>query len=91
VHHVSEKTPPTLIMHGTADTAVHHENSVEFVARVKRRGGHAELVLYPGQRHGFFSPGDAASHRRGADPDTSFELTTREMIRFIRRTVMGES
>lgn len=70
-HHVSERTPPTLIMHGTADTAVHHENSVEFVENVNRHGGHAEIILYPDQKHGFFN---------GA----YLERTTREMARFIR-------
>jgi acetyl esterase len=75
VHHVSVRTPPTLIMHGTADTAVHHENSVEFAEVVRRRGGRAQVVLYPGQRHGFFN---------GA----GFDRTTREMVRFLSQTVI---
>ncbi|WP_051426258.1 alpha/beta hydrolase [Jiangella gansuensis] len=86
VHHVSETTPPTLIMHGTADTAVHHENSVAFVEKVKRYGGHAELIPYAGQRHGFFNPQRMAPHRSGGGDDTLFESTTHEMIRFIRQT-----
>jgi acetyl esterase len=76
VHHLSERTPPALVMHGTADTAVHHQNSVEFVEKMKRCGGQADIVLYPGQRHGFFN-GDG----------TYFDRTTREMARFIRHTV----
>ena len=75
VHHVSARTPSTLIMHGTADTAVHHENSVAFAEAVRRRGGHAEVVLYPGQRHGFFN-------------DACFDRTTREMVRFLRQVVL---
>jgi acetyl esterase len=87
LHHVSEATPPALIMHGTADTAVHHENSVAFAEKMKRHGVHAELVLYAGQRHGFFNPRSEAPHQPGDAGDTLFESTTREMIRFIRRSV----
>ena len=82
LHHVSARTPPTLIMHGTEDTAVHHENSVEFVEKVKRHGGQAEIVLYPGQRHGFFNPwaGDGSG--------TYFDRTTQEVTRFLRQAVI---
>lgn len=66
VHRVGATTPPTLIMHGTADAAVHHENSVEFVEKVTRLGGLAELVLYPGQRRGFFNPRGTDPQRHGA-------------------------
>lgn len=91
VHHVSETTPPTLIMHGTADTTVHHENSVAFVEKLKRYGGHAEVSLYDGQRHGFFNSQRMAPHRSSEGGDALFESTTNEMIRFIRRTVDLES
>jgi acetyl esterase/lipase len=87
MHHVGEKTPPMLIMHGTADTAVHHENSVDFARKVASHGGHAEIILYPGQRHGFFNPRSGPMHRPGAGNDTYFDRTTREMARFIRLTV----
>ncbi|MCT2584829.1 alpha/beta hydrolase [Actinophytocola gossypii] len=87
LRHVGAGMPPVLVMHGTADTAVHHENSVEFVEKVKLLGGHAEIVLYPGQRHGFFNPRDPASR----DGDGSyFDRTTREMIRFVRAVTRQE-
>jgi alpha-beta hydrolase superfamily lysophospholipase len=88
MHHVGEKTPPMLIMHGTADTAVHHENSVDFARKVTSHGGHAEIILYPGQRHGFFNPRSGPMHRLGAGNDTYFDRTTQEMARFIRLTVL---
>lgn len=78
MHHVGAETPPALVMHGTADTAVHHENSVEFVEKVKRGGGRAEIVLYPGQRHGFFNYGNGEY----------FDRTTREMVRFVGQEVL---
>jgi acetyl esterase len=87
LRHVDESTPPMLIMHGTADTAVHHENSVEFAEKVNLLDGHAQIVLYPGQRHGFFNP-------RNTTPDQSdkyFEQTTLEMERFVRRTVLAKA
>lgn len=87
LRHVDERTPPALIMHGTADTAVHHENSAEFAEKVNLRGGHAQIVLYPGQRHGFFNP----QHRPGGGHDTYFERTTREMERFVRLTVLDKA
>ncbi len=81
LHHVGAETPPALVMHGTADTAVHHENSVEFVEKMKRHGGRAEIVLYPGQRHGFFNYGNGEY----------FDRTTQEMVRFIGQEVLGTS
>ncbi|WP_158564041.1 alpha/beta hydrolase [Jiangella anatolica] len=87
MHHLDGGAPPLLIMHGTADTAVHHENSVAFVDRLLSAGGRAELVLYAGQRHGFFNPAEAG-HGIGDDTDSHFEITTAEMIGFIRRTVI---
>jgi acetyl esterase len=91
VHHVSKETPPLLIMHGTADTAVHHENSVALVDKLKHLGGQAEIVLYPGERHGFFNPTGAASREAGDDTNPYFEITTEEMMGFIRRTVIRGS
>jgi len=91
LHHVGARTPPTLIMHGTADSAVHHENSVEFVEKVRQHGGQAEIVLYPGQRHGFFNSGDPAVRRPDYGNGTYFDRTTREMARFIGLTVLEGS
>jgi len=79
VHSVGVGVPPVLIMHGTGDTAVHHENSVVFGERERECGGEAEVVLYPGERHGFFNPVSADS------PGRCFESTVGEMIRFLRR------
>lgn len=91
IHHVGEKTPPTFVMHGTADTVVHYENSVKFVEKVNRRGGRAEIVLYADQRHGFFNPQGGASVRPAGGSPGYFGLTTHEMVGFIRRNVIGKS
>ncbi|MFC4852705.1 alpha/beta hydrolase [Actinophytocola glycyrrhizae] len=87
LRHVGATTPPMLVMHGTADTAVHCDNSVEFVGTVRLHDGYAEIVLYPGQRHGFFNPRDDDPSGPGDGNGTYFDRTTREMIRFIQLTV----
>jgi acetyl esterase/lipase len=89
-HHVTADFPPVLIMHGTSDRAVHHRDSVALVDEVRRRGGGpAELVLYPGRPHGFFNPGSGGVYRTEGAGDVDFELTTRELTRFLERTVLG--
>ncbi|WP_170284679.1 alpha/beta hydrolase [Kribbella amoyensis] len=82
VHHVSATTPPSILLHGTADTAVHHENSIRFADAVNAVGGQAEIVLYDGQKHGFFNAHKSREY---------FELTTQEIIGFLRRTVLQSS
>ncbi|WP_162605729.1 alpha/beta hydrolase [Jiangella aurantiaca] len=90
VHHVGSRTPPVLVMHGTADTAVHHENSVDFARAVMSHGGYAEVILYPGQRHGFFNPRDGARRRPDDENVSYFDRTTWEMARFSRLAVIDK-
>lgn len=87
-HHVTAGFPPALIMHGTSDDVVHHQNSVVFADEVRRHGGRpAELVLYPGRRHGFFNPSSSGLRHPAGASDADFELTTAALTRFLRRTV----
>ncbi len=51
--HVKIVRAPVLLFHGTDDKAVPHQQSVEFADAVRRNGGIAELVSYPGEGHGF--------------------------------------
>jgi dipeptidyl aminopeptidase/acylaminoacyl peptidase len=51
--HVDKVRAPVLLFHGTDDKAVPHQQSVDFSEAVKRRGGIAELVSYPGEGHVF--------------------------------------
>ena len=53
--HVSKSTPPTLLLHGTADSTVPYEQSVRFCEAVRAAGGHAELFTAEGAEHAFFN------------------------------------
>mgnify|MGYP003530007239 CR=1 FL=1 len=47
--------PPTLILHGRADTTVPFASAEAFAAAMKKAGNRCELVGYEGQPHGFFN------------------------------------
>jgi len=47
---------PLLLMHGTADQAVHYMQSVEYFHALQELGKESKLVLYPGEGHGINKP-----------------------------------
>jgi acetyl esterase/lipase len=53
VNHVSKSSPPTLILHGTADTTVDREQSVQLAKVLAAAGVEHELKLLPGIGHTF--------------------------------------
>ena len=55
IHHVKPGQPPTLILHGKADTTVPITTAEAFAAAMKKAGNRCELVGYDGQPHGFFN------------------------------------
>ena len=52
VRNVAASYPPTLLIHGTADTDVPYEQSVEMDRELARRNIPHELVTVPGAGHG---------------------------------------
>jgi len=54
VHHVRAGLPPTLILHGTADTTVPFENVQRFCRQMHQFGNRCKLIPYEGKQHGFF-------------------------------------
>lgn len=52
VKNVTSKYPPTLLIHGDADTDVPYEQSVMMAAELKKHGVEHELVTIPGAEHG---------------------------------------
>jgi acetyl esterase/lipase len=57
-HHIGAHTPPTLILHGKADTTVPYASVVAFESEMKKAGRPCKLVGYEGQGHGFFNRGE---------------------------------
>ncbi len=53
VCHISPASPPTLILHGLADTTVDREQSIELDRKLGEQGVEHRLVLIPGVGHTF--------------------------------------
>ena len=73
-HQVGKGVPPTIIFHGTADTAVPFTTVELFTAAMKKAGNRCRLVGYEGQPHGFFN----FSRKEG-----KYTETVRAMDRFL--------
>ena len=60
--------PPLLILHGDADVIIPVEEGERLEKAARRLGGEAELVIYPGAKHGFgmtmSDPASADSYKR---------------------------
>ena len=56
-HHVRKNLPPTIIFHGTNDSAVDHRTVVLFEQAMKAKGNRCELVSFKDKPHGFFNYG----------------------------------
>jgi acetyl esterase/lipase len=53
-HHIGPHTPPTLILHGKADTTVPYASVVAFGSAMKKAERPCKLVGYDGAEHTFF-------------------------------------
>lgn len=53
VRNIGPGYPPTLLVHGDADTTVPHEQSVQMAAELAKHGVEHGLVTVPGGGHGF--------------------------------------
>lgn len=52
IEYVSEKTPPTLILHGTEDPLVSMEQSRQYYERLQQCGVRTDLLILEGATHG---------------------------------------
>lgn len=64
IHHVGENEPPTLILHGTADTTVPFDTVERFGELMREKGNRCEVVGFKDAKHSFFNPrpGNEAVH-----------------------------
>jgi dipeptidyl aminopeptidase/acylaminoacyl peptidase len=53
IYSVTEKTPPTLLIHGDSDRTVPLQQSEIFIARLKEAGVKNQFVVLPGKDHGW--------------------------------------
>ncbi|HIG26889.1 MAG TPA: alpha/beta hydrolase [Verrucomicrobiales bacterium] len=74
-HNIVKSMPPSLILHGKADTTVPYRTAEVFAEKAKELGNRCELIGYENQSHGFFNYG-----RRGGN---MFKVTVMEMDRFL--------
>lgn len=56
VNFVTAQSPPTLILHGTADEVVDISQSQALKARLDAAGVPNQMLVYPGEGHGWFGP-----------------------------------
>jgi acetyl esterase/lipase len=55
VEHVHDKTAPTLVLVGSADTTTPVTGHKLFEARMKEKKRSCRLIIFQGQKHGFFN------------------------------------
>ncbi|MBA4068062.1 MAG: hypothetical protein C0501_31035 [Isosphaera sp.] len=78
-HHVREKLPPVLVLHGTADTTVPFKQVEAFAKAMKDAGNVCEVEAFEGRGHGFFNHPE---FRKGAKPD-DYEACVKRATKFL--------
>lgn len=79
IHLLSHPLPPTLILHGEADTVSPVQNIRDFADRARRLGTNLQLRLYPGRQHGFLNHPSYRTDCSLAD----YEAGLKEIERFL--------
>lgn len=77
IHLLQEALPPTLLLHGKADTIVPVQNIRDFAEKAQRLGTDLRLRLYPGRGHGFFNHPSFRADCQLADYETALGETAR--------------
>lgn len=75
-HHLSKALPPTLILHGKADTTVPYATVEGFEKKAKSLGTDCTLIGYEDQKHGFFNYGRNQEQ---------YDATVKAMIEFLTK------
>ena len=80
-HNIKADVVPTLLLHGTGDTAVPFENAERFKQLMDEAGNDCVLVPFEGKGHGFFN----GSGFRAKKGDEDFEKTMVESEAFLKK------
>jgi acetyl esterase len=59
MHNLSDISPPTIVLMGTEDNLLPVETGEEYKGRMEELGRRCDLILYDGQKHGFFNHGSS--------------------------------
>ena len=54
INHVEKLKGPYLLVHGTADDNVHHQNTMEMIDALVKANKQFDLFLYPNKNHGIY-------------------------------------
>lgn len=81
-HFIKSGLPPTIIFHGTDDTAVPFASIELFTQSMVDAGNRCELKAYPNQPHGFFNAGRGSGAGR-ASANQYYHATLQEMDTFL--------
>jgi dipeptidyl aminopeptidase/acylaminoacyl peptidase len=63
IHYVDRTDPPTLLVHGLADTNALPSQSERFGKKLREAGVDARVVLIPGTAHGFVGENPAVTQQ----------------------------
>ena len=83
LHQAHKDQPPSLIMHGDADTTVKIDSVRRFEKRCKQLGAACKLIEYSGAGHGFFNHRDFRKPK--ADAPDYYIQTMREVVGFMQQ------
>ncbi|MGC1481238.1 MAG: alpha/beta hydrolase [Chthoniobacterales bacterium] len=74
-HNLVAGMPPTLMMFGDQDQVTPLEVVEGFAAESRELGNEVEVIIYPGQPHGFFNSTEGENY---------FQQTTEEIVQFLK-------
>lgn len=77
-HNISKDTPPTIAFFGDNDQHVPVATAKDYQLKMKEAGVRCDLIIYPGQGHGFFN------YRSKNKKNEYFNKTVEESLKFLK-------
>ena len=74
LHNIKKNAPPTIFFLGTEDALIPLKTARNFKKKYEKVGAHCDLMLYPGEKHGFFN----------SKNEKNFKKTMKETVEFLR-------